>query len=220
MHEQRDIKKYFKQAEHIHVAADLPAKINFLASSDLPEKITQLKICFLSRICVMKNLDFVLDVLAKVKTPVELSIYGPQESATYWQQCQKLIDQLPVHIQVVYHGAIANDHVKSTIQQHDIFFVPTRGENYGHVFVEAFAAGVPVLLSDQTPWQQLIDKGVGWDLPLDNTDAFVDVIDQWANSDIRTRMTSRQACQSYAQAIVQDIDNLNANRRLFLDCVL
>jgi glycosyltransferase involved in cell wall biosynthesis len=42
------------------------------------------------------------------------------------------------------------------------------GENFGHVILEALGAGCPVVISDQTPWSHLQEKGVGWTLPLDD----------------------------------------------------
>ena len=48
----------------------------------------------------------------------------------------------------------------------DLFFLPTRGENFGHVIAEALSVGTPVLISDQTPWRKLAAVGLGHDLPL------------------------------------------------------
>jgi glycosyltransferase involved in cell wall biosynthesis len=45
--------------------------------------------------------------------------------------------------------------------------LPSRGENFGHIVPEAWAAGCPVLVSDRTPWRNLAQQGVGWDLPLE-----------------------------------------------------
>jgi glycosyltransferase involved in cell wall biosynthesis len=58
------------------------------------------------------------------------------------------------------------------LREHDLFFLPTLGENYGHVVQEALLAGCPVLLSDTTPWRGLQALGVGWDLPLDDEAGF------------------------------------------------
>ena len=46
--------------------------------------------------------------------------------------------------------------------------LPTHGESFGHIIVEAWAAGCPVLISDRTPWRELREQGVGWDVPLDH----------------------------------------------------
>jgi glycosyltransferase involved in cell wall biosynthesis len=54
--------------------------------------------------------------------------------------------------------------------RHGLFFLPTANENFGFVILEALLAGCPVLISDQTPWRNLAEKGIGWDLPLSRPD--------------------------------------------------
>ncbi|MCK5907631.1 MAG: hypothetical protein KAG37_08560, partial [Flavobacteriales bacterium] len=38
-----------------------------------------------------------------------------------------------------------------------------------HAIFESFACGVPVLISDKTPWINLEEKNIGYDLALDET---------------------------------------------------
>jgi glycosyltransferase involved in cell wall biosynthesis len=64
----------------------------------------------------------------------------------------------------------------ATLRAYDLFFMPTRGENFGYALVEALIAGCPLLTSDQTPWTDLESKGVGWDLPLSSPAAFTSVL--------------------------------------------
>jgi glycosyltransferase involved in cell wall biosynthesis len=84
----------------------------------------------------------------------------------YWYGCERLIARLPAHARASYEGPVPNKEVGEIIAGHDLFFVPTQGENFGHVFLEALSAGVPVLTSDQAPWRDLQGDGVGWHLPL------------------------------------------------------
>ncbi len=65
------------------------------------------------------------------------------------------------------HGPLPPDRVAEALRANHLLFLPTRSENFGHVILEALAAGCPVLLSDRTPWRNLARAGVGWDLPLD-----------------------------------------------------
>ena len=44
--------------------------------------------------------------------------------------------------------------------------MPSLTENFSYTVLESFQAGIPVLISDQTPWRGLEAKGIGWDLPL------------------------------------------------------
>jgi glycosyltransferase involved in cell wall biosynthesis len=178
-----------------------------------------LRVCFLSRISPMKNLDFALRVLAQVRVPVRFAIYGPIEDATYWAGCAALIAKLPSNIEVVHEGTLEPAQVVPTLAQHHLFLFPTRGENFGHVIHEALRAGLPLLISDQTPWQRLAEQGVGWDLPLDDMRAFARCIEEvarWPQA-VRDRYSTRAS--DLAVKVGQDELTLEANRRLFLDAI-
>lgn len=135
-----------------------------------------LQLVFLGRVAPMKNLDYALEVLAEVSIPTEFTIYGPLEDEQYWKLCQGLIAKLPAHINVKYGGSLDPAEVPETLGQYDLLFLPTRGENFGHVIAEALAAGCPVLISDQTPWQDLEENKCGWTLPLEDRTRFVETI--------------------------------------------
>lgn len=183
------------------------------------EECECLNICFLSRISPMKNLDYAINVLASVSSRVKFTIYGPNEDKSYWYECERLIDSLPENICVIYEGEVQPQDVRQKLSQHDLFFLPTRGENYGHVIFEALSAGLPVLISDQTPWTDLGDNEVGWAFPLNSMESFVETIEkmsQWSSD--QHEAVSRRA-RKYAFEKTLDDETLIANRRLFLDVI-
>lgn len=135
-----------------------------------------LRIIFVSRISPKKNLAGALAILRRVTVPVHFSVYGPIEDEGYWTKCRDELDRLPANISVTYGGAIHPDAVPAVLSQHDLFLFPTYGENFGHVIAEALFSGVPVLVSDQTPWRNLEALGLGWDLPLSDSSGFADKI--------------------------------------------
>lgn len=142
-------------------------------STDLTIKTKEsghVRFVFLSRITPKKNLVTALDLLQSISGFVEFAIYGPihEVDIGYWQICQQRIRNLPSNVSVQYHGAIPYLEVLPNLQSNHFFLFPTLGENFGHVIIEALAAGCPVLISDQTFWQDLHTKGVGWDIPLEN----------------------------------------------------
>jgi len=118
---------------------------------------------------------------------------------------------------VDYCGVIPHAEVPAILAENALFFLPTRGENYGYAIHEALAAGLPVLISDQTPWRQLEKSGVGWDLPLDDPARFAAVIkaqfhldeDQWA--------TQRKMAKEYARQVAGDNSVRDRNLSLFTD---
>lgn len=99
--------------------------------------------------------------------------------------------------------------------EHDLFFLPTRGENYGHVVAEALAAGTPVLLSDTTPWRNLHELQVGWDLPLEDIEGFRNAIDEAACKSPAERALWRSAVLKFAKSRLTDPAIVRANAMLF-----
>lgn len=180
---------------------------------------TPLRACTLSRISPQKNLDFSLRMLALVRVPVHFSIYGPIEDAEYWAECQELIRALPTHVEVTYEGALESASVVAELEQCDLFVFPTRGENFGHVIHEALRAGLPLLLSDQTPWRQLVERGVGWDLPLADPAEFARRIDEVADWSHQQYVDYAARARAMASRVADDPATLEANRRLFLEAI-
>jgi glycosyltransferase involved in cell wall biosynthesis len=146
---------------------------------------------------------------------VEFNIYGPKESLPYWDECKRLIADLPANVKAVYFGEVEHADVRSVIATHDVFFVPTRGENFGHVFLEALSAGVPLLVSDQTPWRNLKEKSLGWDIALDKPLEFARALEDAARRSGADRAMSRLRCIDFAREISESDDSLEMNRRLF-----
>lgn len=203
-------------ARNSFVAQDLPGSSDSLVEPARgPDAPSRLSVVFLSRISPKKNLDFALMALAHVQAPMVFTVYGPEEDAPYVRRCRELAEGLPANVEVRWGGAVPAADVVQVLSAHDLMLLPTRGENFGHVFVEAWAAGLPVLISDQTPWRELEQKGVGWDLPLQSPERFAEVIDQVAAWPQEKRRSVAKACQAKASSILNDEDARQANRRMF-----
>ena len=164
-----------------------------------------LRVVFLSRIDRKKNLDFALRALQSVRATVCFDIYGPVSDPDFMGECEALMRKLPSHIEAHYCGAAPNDAVVSILARYDLFFLPTLSENYGHAIVDALIAGVPILISDQTPWTGLEAARAGWSLPLDDPGAFTRVIDEFAALPSPERKTWRAGARDYID------DRLNQN---------
>lgn len=207
-------------AQRIVVASDLPRlsdEEEVTYGSLTREREEPLRIIFLSRITPMKNLDFALRVLVRVNIPVHFAICGPIEDRSYWRQCEGLMGDLPSNISVRYEGAVDHSQVATVLETHDLFFLPTRGENYGHVIMESLLAGTPVLIADTTHWRDLEQAGVGWDLPLDNEQQFADKIHDTAQFSNEAYRLWRKRVHSYARERAADPEIIAANRRLFME---
>lgn len=138
-----------------------------------------LRLVFFSRITPMKNLAFLLQALKLTSsvTHFELSIYGPIRDEIYWKDCRELLLTLPLHVKATYRGAIVPEKVLEVLQKYHFFVLPTLGENFGHAIFDAWSAGLPVLISEHTPWKLLSEKKLGWDLPL-SVSVWASVLDE------------------------------------------
>ena len=185
--------------DKIFIASDLSSSPNLSVPPEKTQNHNELHIIFISRISPKKNLDYALKIIKEVTSKVVFNIYGPIEDSSYWLTCQAIIDELPSHIKVIYHGSIPSSAVPSAIYKNDLFFLPTLGENYGHVIAESLAVGTPVLISDQTPWRDLINKKLGFDIPLKEKENFIDAINGIAKKTKEERQELRQQTHSAIQ---------------------
>jgi glycosyltransferase involved in cell wall biosynthesis len=151
--------------------APRPDLLRFPLESRQPEKrLGKLRLIFLSRIARTKNLHFALEAVAAARGDIQFEIVGPAEDPKYWGECQKRARNLPANIVVRNAGPVGREDVNRALLQHHFLLLPTLGENFGYVIIEALAVGCPVIISDQTPWRGLRAAGVGWDLPLGRLD--------------------------------------------------
>ncbi len=89
------------------------------------------------------------------------------------------------------------------------------GENYGHAIFEALTTGLPVLISDQTPWRNLEQMKVGWDIPLQMKEKFVDAITQAAGWDQQQYTEWSESAYTYAKEYILKQGALAKYRQLF-----
>jgi glycosyltransferase involved in cell wall biosynthesis len=174
-----------------------------------------LRCIFIARIVPIKNLLFLLKALEKVKARVRLSVIGPVEDKAYWEECRREMERLPENIKVDYHGPKRNDELMGWLQQNHLFILPTTGENFGHSIFESLLAGRPVLISDQTPWLGLPAHKAGWDLSLNEPDAFSRVLEEAAQWDQQRFDEQARGAWNYAGNFIKNPDLQNQYLQLF-----
>lgn len=214
-HERRDI-----EAQHFRCRGVLHAP-NVRSMPDLqpqtgepPSPDGRLNVIFLGRISPVKNLDFALEALRSVHVPVDFDIYGPVDDANYWSACQAKIARLPAHVRVSHKGVLPHDCVADTMARYDLLFLPSFGENFGHAIHEALSAGVPCLISDQTPWKKLRQQRAGWDIPLREPEAFVAAIEGLRSAPASEREALRRGARAAAEAAFEASGAVRATREM------
>ena len=216
--EETYIRQRLVRGVRVVVAPDLPSMIPAVDGSvaSKEKSFGCLRLLFLSRISRMKNLDGALEMLRRLNGDVQFDIYGPVEDGSYWAECQKIISTLPDSIQVRYRGNVKHEKVGDVMREYDVFFLPTLGENFGHVILEALCAGCPVIISDQTPWRNLEGKGVGWDLELRNTEKFRNVLRKCVEMENEEYAKWSERAKEYGMQVIKDGVVVEQNRKLFL----
>ncbi|ERS11290.1 hypothetical protein Q673_11180 [Marinobacter sp. EN3] len=212
-YEAEDIRWALGPNVDIHVAEDIGAQE--FAEPPVLRQSGEFKAVFVSRISPKKNLLAAIEMLRMVQQPLIYDIYGPIEDQAYWQECEKVIEALPPHVQVQHKGTLNPDEVVKTLDKYDVFFFPTKGENYGHVIAEALCAGLPIVIADTTPWRNLQNLGIGWDLPLNNPDAFSALLDELATMPAVDHLRMRQNVLTWAKNKFSQRDAIEANIALF-----
>jgi glycosyltransferase involved in cell wall biosynthesis len=114
---------------------------------------------------------------------------------------------------VRHDGPRPHDQVLDVMAAHDFLVLPTLGENFGHAVVEALQAGLPVVVSDKTPWRDLEQVGSGWDLPHDSS-VWVRVLERCVDMDRDQHELLRLGARRYVSHILSS--GLDQNRAMFM----
>ena len=163
--EEKWIRKHFGHNARVLPASNFPRL--FQPKISHKEK-GLLKLVSIALISPMKNHLMVLEALAKCTGNIEYTIYGPVKDEFYWQRCLEQIKKLPPNIKVNYAGTLASADVEDALKKADVFIMPSQSENFAHAICEALSAGLPVITSNHTPWNQLKEFSAGINCNLDD----------------------------------------------------
>lgn len=213
--ERDEIQSVFADAKTMFIAPNMPPRmiLGGYEQSQKPEKRQgHAKLVFLSRISRKKNLHWLFEIVKNVTGDLAIDVYGPIEDKEYWNECQQVIDTLPPNIKIETKGSISHESVARTLVGYHFFVLPTLGENFGHIFIEALAAGCPLIISDRSPWRHLESEGVGWDIALENPDKWLRVINDCLEMDNRDYQAMSERARKYAVDWLAAPDVEQANR--------
>lgn len=177
--EEKMIKNNFGRQANVKIASNFP---RLFSPVEKTKANNRLKLISIALISPMKNHLLVLEALQKCTYTISYAIYGPVKNAAYWQQCKNSIRQLPENVAVQYHGILESTDVAAALQNADVFILPSKSENFAHAICEALSAGLPVITSHFTPWNQLQDAKAGLNVDLTSQD-IVSAIDRFAKMD-------------------------------------
>ncbi len=170
--ERADIAHWLAADAQVHLVPNLARKRVAHNAPGRPKSAGELRLLSVARIAVEKNTLFAIERLRGAQGQVTFDLYGSVYDPGYWKKCQEAIATLPPNIRVSHKGVVATEDVPSLFDGYHALFMPSQGENFGHTMAEALAAGLPLLISDRTPWRGLEKAKAGWDLALDRSGDF------------------------------------------------
>ena len=210
-----EIKKHFGNQVTAVIADNMPA----MPQSNPPvsqKKPGELRLICVARISPEKGIEEALRFLMGVdwKGNLHIDFIGAKQNESFLRKCEVLASQLQgAHIQ--FFGEESPAQLELRWKEYDGMYLPTRGENFGHAIAESLNHGVPVLISNRTPWKNLGQLGVGWDLPLE-IEAFQPILKQLAAMGSEEHQQMCVNAWKYACDLHQETDRHQASYELFL----
>lgn len=210
-----DIGRSFPGAKRIVIAPNIPVQV---AAELMPsiKKSGELRILFSARLHPIKNLSFLLGVLKEISGNVELNIAVIREDPDYYEICRQMAQTLPDNIAVQWLFDLTPSDLMQCVKRVHLFVLPTFGESFGHSIFEAMSVGCPVLISDQTPWKNLLPDHAGMDLDL-NQASFAAGLNFFIQMDDAVWHKFRLGAWQLAKRYVESMDLYSNYERLFTE---
>jgi glycosyltransferase involved in cell wall biosynthesis len=162
--EAQHIEKVIKHYNEIKIIPNMPRPLLNKPTEYIPKKQGEVKMVYLGRIAKEKGTIEALQALKKCSGYLIFDIYGTIYDQDYWEKCKEEINTFPDYINVTYRGNLNSEEVLTTLKKYHALLLFSSGENYGHAIVESFLARRPVVISQHTPWKNLQEKNMGYDI--------------------------------------------------------
>tara|TARA_B100000575_G_scaffold285302_1_gene280410 strand:+ start:3365 stop:4522 length:1158 start_codon:yes stop_codon:yes gene_type:complete len=209
------VKHKFKNIKQIYVAQDIfiKKKIKYENAIKFDSKKI-LKLCYVSRITPKKNLLKLLYFLSEIKINYCLDIYGHIDDKNYFDKCKKIIKKINTNSKKIsYLGVLNHDKVVEKLNMYHLFILLTKNENFGHIISESFNAGTPVLLSNETIWNNLQKLKIGWNININNSKEFNAVLDYLYKCSDNDYINIRKNIFKYFNDLIVD-DSIKQNLKV------
>jgi len=172
--------KNCKVISSINIPSPQTLSIQDIANS---KKFDEIRLVYIGRISPKKNLHKVIEWIQHFsydKTTI-FDIWGDGDEQEYMDQLKALIHP-DSRVEINFKGPINPIDLPQVYAESHYFILLTKHENYGHVIAEAISNGCPVIVSDKTPWRNLSELGIGWDINIDKK-SFLDTLNEAVHKD-------------------------------------
>ena len=212
-----DIQYRIDKKVKITVAPNLPGRIQDSRFKIQEKKDPgKLKLVSVARIAPEKNTLYAIERLTEeYNGQITFDLYGTIYNKSYFEKCKASSRQPATGSQINFKGPIHPDEIYNTLTEYDFLFMPSRGENFGHIILEAMTAGLPVIISNRTPWRNLEENGVGWDIALDNQLRFHEIIQKCVDMSQEEYVELSKAAFNFANDYMNNPEIIEASKQLF-----
>ena len=149
------------------VSPDFVRAIDNVDTADLlrchPELAGKRVILFLGRLTKTKGLDVLAKCFAEAATRYDdahLLIVGPDKDGTQGKVARCLV-AAGLGDRVTFTGALYGKDKLAAFACSDLFVLPSRMEGFSNALLEALAAGLPVVISEQCNFPEVAEHGAG-----------------------------------------------------------
>jgi glycosyltransferase involved in cell wall biosynthesis len=215
--EKSEITRVWGSSARIFTALDaMPA----IVEESLPEWSPRqpeepFRVVFLGRIAPVKNLLGAIDALSRLLCPATLTVYGPEEDIEYAKACRDAASRLTSHLKVEFAGMLAPDRVLPSLVEHQAMLFPSTGESFGHVIGEGLLAGLPVVISDRTPWNWVQDAKAGFVFALEDTAGMAAALTQLSKLSAERFEELRHHCRTTGITSMTDATGIADTKQMF-----
>jgi len=206
--ERKQVLKWFPYAR-VHIAQNLPPRL----APNPAGPDSSLTFLSVGRVHPIKNYSFAagcLSLLAQEENRhIAYGIVGPVEDESEKKKIQQ--HQHPL-LTCELRGEVGPEQLPEQFEAAHALLVPSLSENYGQVVAEALAHGLPVLVSDQTPWSTFPESKAIQCLALEHSvwiEALRPLLDR------NTRMALIQPAQEYFSSHLLKESILQQHIRMF-----
>jgi len=215
LEEKSESEKALPNIQNFSIISNFSAEYTF-QTERVEKKVNEINLFFLGRISPEKNLQYALECLVQInEVIVNFDIFGEVYNHKYWLDCKELIKKLPINIRVNYFGFIKPNELKFKLGNYHYLFLPTAGENFGHAISESLQAGIPVIISDKTPWNAIGYGLGGFVVNLNNQKSFIEIIEKAAAENDTTYMARVGEVQKFVYQYINSTNLLEPYLALF-----
>jgi glycosyltransferase involved in cell wall biosynthesis len=161
-----EIKSHFGSRSEIILAPNLSQRYETPVKM-ISKSPGMMKLVCVARISPEKGILEAIQFLsaAQLHGLVSCDFIGTMQDEEYLERCRVAAENSGVDIH--FKGEMTHHKVAACLPDYHFFYLTTWGENFGHAIAEALQLGLPVIISNRTPWRNLAEAGVGYDLPLE-----------------------------------------------------